>query len=143
MLLLASLVSCWGEARSSAFIDQRSAINVPPSQPLSMLWQKADESLKIIEESLIAQGEPVENLSKSLDGIYQKSQELHQSVNALSLRFEYFEEYLTSLDRNMAQAIKKSRISEGKLMIWKTLSILSMFISIAIALLDGMRWYCF
>jgi hypothetical protein len=135
MLLLASLVSCWGEARSSAFIDQRSAISVPPSQPLSMLWQKADESLKIIEESLIAQGEPVENLSKSLDGLYQKSQELHQSVNALSLRFESFEEYLTSLDRNMAQVIKKIRASTVEQVICKTIVILGISASISCILL--------
>ena len=58
----------------------------------SELWQKADESLKIIEESLIAQGEPVESLSKSLPELYQKSQELQESVNALSQRFGSFEE---------------------------------------------------
>lgn len=123
MLLLASWVSCWGEARSSASTDQRSSINRPLSQQPSTLWQIADESLMIIEDSLIAQGEPVENLSKSLPELYQKSQELQESVNALSQRFGSFEEYLTSLERNMTQAILAVKASNIELMTWKILAI--------------------
>ncbi|MHB9152934.1 MAG: hypothetical protein ACYC2S_09775 [Spirochaetales bacterium] len=130
MLLLASWVSCWGEARPSASIDQPSAINAPLSQPPSTLWQRADEALTIIEESLIAQGEPVESLSISLPELYQKSQELQESVNALSLRFESFEEYLINLGKNMTQAIKASRASTAELRIWKTVAIVGIFGSI-------------
>ncbi len=65
----------------------------------SELWKKAEESLTIIEESLIAQGEPVENLSKSLENLYQKSQELQASVNGLSQRLGSFEEYLKILNK--------------------------------------------
>lgn len=89
----------------------------------SELWQKADESLKIIEESLIAQGEPVENLSKSLGSLYQKSQELQENVNALSQRLESLKGYLISLDRNMTQAILAVKASKTELMTWKILAI--------------------
>lgn len=123
MLLLASWVSCWGEARPSVSIDQRLSISKPLSQPPSTLWQIADESLTIIEESLIAQGEPVESLSKSLPKLYQKSQELQESMNALSLRFGSFEEYLTSLDRNLTKAIWGTRTAVIELKIWKMISI--------------------
>lgn len=124
MLLLASWVSCWGEARPSVSTDQRSSINRPLSQPPSTLWQKADESLTIIEESLIAQGEPVESLSASLPELYQKSQEFQASVNALSQRFGSFEEYLTNLERNMTQAILAAKASSIELAIWKVLGII-------------------
>ena len=75
----------------------------------SELWQKADESLKIIEESLIAQGEPVENLSKSLPELYQKSQELQGNVNALSQRLESLEGCLIDLERNMKKGIVQNK----------------------------------
>lgn len=88
-----------------------------------MLWQIADESLTIIEESLIAQGEPVENLSLTLPELYQKSLKLQESVNALSLRFESFEEYLTSFEKNMTQAIKVVRESTIELTLWKTVTV--------------------
>jgi ElaB/YqjD/DUF883 family membrane-anchored ribosome-binding protein len=123
MFLLASWVSCWGEARPSGSTNQRSTYSRPLSQPPSTLWQIADESLTIIEESLIAQGEPVESLSASLPELYRKSQELQESVNALSQRFGSFEEYLTSLDRNMTQAIKAFRALAVECRIWKTVAV--------------------
>ncbi len=83
----------------------------------SELWQKADESLKIIEESLIAQGEPVENMSKSLLELYQKSQELQESVNALSQRLESLEESLIDSDKNMTMATKMVRESVKKIVL--------------------------
>ena len=134
MLLLASWVSCWGEARPSVSTDQRSSISKPLSQPLSTLWQTADESLTIIEESLIAQGEPVESLSKSLPELYQKSQELQESVNALSQRFESFEECLTSLGRNMTQAMQEIRALKAELKMWKILAVVSVSLTVAISL---------
>lgn len=142
MLLLASLVSCWGEARPSASIDQSSAISVPLSQPPSTLWQRADEALTIIEYSLIAQGEPVENLSIILPELYQKSQELQESVNALSQRFEYFEEYLTSLGKNMTQALQAVRTSKIELAIWKTITIISIIGTIA-SILQLTNYICY
>jgi hypothetical protein len=105
MLLLACSVSCWGEARFLGYTDQRSATSEQPSQPLSTLWQKADESLRIIEESLIAQGEPVQNLSKDLPVLYQKSQELQESVNALSQRFESFERTFNKLSHDFNKVV--------------------------------------
>jgi peptidoglycan hydrolase CwlO-like protein len=133
MLLLASLASCWGEARPSVSTDQRSSINKLLSQPPSTLWQKADESLTIIEESLIAQGEPVESLSVSLPELYQKSQELKESVNALSQRFGSLEEYLTSLGNNLTQAILTAKASKAELITWKILAIASVCVTITIA----------
>ena len=130
MLLLASWVSCWGEARPSASTDQRSAINALLSQPLSTLWQITDESLTIIEESLIAQGEPVESLSINLDSLYLKSQELQGSVNALSQRLESLEGNLSILEKNMNQAIKGSRVPAIELRIWKTVAVLGISVSI-------------
>lgn len=124
MLLLASWVSCWGEARPSVSTDQRSSISKPLSQPPSTLWRIADDSLTIIEESLIAQSEPVESLSKSLPELYQKSQELQESVNALSQRFGYFEEYLTSFEKNITQVIKAIQVSANEQAMWKSLAIL-------------------
>lgn len=135
MLLLASWVSCWGEARPSVSIDQPSQINVPLSQPPSTLWQIADESLRIIEESLIVQGEPVESLSISLPELYQKSQELDRSVNALLVRFGSFEEYLTSLEGNLTQAIRASRASAVEVAVWKKIGILSITASLICAIL--------
>lgn len=101
----------------------------------SELWQRADESLKIIEESLIAQGEPVENLSKSLEGLYQKSQELQESVNALLQRLEYLEEYLIDLEWNMNQAIKTNKASALVLGIRHTVVVFSISASISIVIL--------
>lgn len=126
MLLLASWVSCWGEARPSVSTDQRSSISKSLSQPPSTLWQIADESLTIIEESLIAQGEPVENLSKSLPELYQKSQELQESVNALSQRFGFFEEYLTALEKSMYQTIREKEQLTINLIFWKAVAISSL-----------------
>jgi peptidoglycan hydrolase CwlO-like protein len=130
MLLLVSWVFCWGEARPLATTqDSLEASEVSTMTP-SELWQKADESLKIIEDSLIAQGEPVESLSKSLENLYQKSQELQESVNALSQRFESFEEYLTSLEKNMTQAIKTAKVSAIELIFWRVLAIVGIGSSI-------------
>jgi len=123
MLLLACSVSCWGEARPLAYTDQRSIISEPPSQPLSTLWQKADESLRIIEESLIAQGEPVQSLSISLPELYQKSQELQENVNALLQQFESLAEYLIKLDRNIISAINETKSSTINSIMWNTLVI--------------------
>ena len=113
ILLLAFLGSLWGKARPSVSADQRSSTSKSLSQPPSTLWQIADESLTFFEESLITQGEPVESLSKNLPELYQKSQELQESVNALSQRFGSFEGYLTSLDRNMTQAILAVKASKA------------------------------
>jgi len=118
--------------------DSLGASETSTMTPLE-LWQKADESLKIIEESLIAQGEPVENLSKSLPELYQKSQELQESVNALSQRFGSFEEYLTNLDRNMSQAIQEVKASKAELITWKILAIASVCATITIALRETIR----
>ena len=107
MCSLSLLVPSWGEARPLVTIPGSYATASPPTETPYELWKKADESLKIIEESLIAQGEPVENLSKSLDGLYQKSQELHQSVNALSLRLESLEVFLTNLEKYIMNEDKK------------------------------------
>lgn len=101
MFLLVSWAYCWGEARPLATTQDSLEVSEAPTMTPSTLWQKADESLKIIEDSLIAQGKPVENLSKGLENLYQKSQELQGSVNALSQRFGFFEEYLTSLENVM------------------------------------------
>lgn len=94
--MLSSLALSWGEARPLATTQDSLGTNEVSTMTPSELWKKADESLKIIEESLITQGEPVENLSKSLEGLYQKSQELQESVNALSQRLESLEEYLNN-----------------------------------------------
>lgn len=124
MLLLASWVSCWGEVRPSGSIDQRSSNSRPLSQSPSTLWQIADDSLTIIEESLIAQSEPVESLSASLLELYQKSQELQESVNALSQRFESFERFLAKLEKVLTQAVDNSNTAGIKMTIWKTLAII-------------------
>ena len=105
----------------------------------SELWQKADESLKIIEDSLIAQGEPVENLSKSLEALCQKSQELQGSVNVLSLRLESLEESLTSLEKNMTKIIKESKTYNANLITWKTISFISIFITVTVILAKKCR----
>ncbi len=96
LFLLSSLALSWGEARPLATTQDSLGTNEVSTMTPSELWQRADESLKIIEESLITQGEPVENLSKSLPELYQKSQELQESVNALSQRLESLEEYLNN-----------------------------------------------
>ena len=119
MLLLACSASCWGEARYLGYTDQRSATSEQPSQPLSTLWQKADESLRIIEESLIAQGEPVQDLSKGLPELYQKSQELQENVNALSLRFEYLEKHLATFEKNISQEMIMPILTADKLAVLK------------------------
>ena len=125
VLVLLSFSSglCWGEARALDISMAYSESNNKPIETLSELWKKADESLRIIEDSLIAQGEPVENLSKNLAELYQKSQELDQSVNELSLRFESLEAYLINLDRNIAQTNKKAKISSIEIAMWKSLAI--------------------
>ena len=90
-----------------ATIQDSLGTNKASTMTPSELWQKAEESLKIIEESLIAQGEPVENLSKSLGSLYQKSQELQESVNALSQRLESLEGYLIILKNNTKEMIRQ------------------------------------
>jgi len=105
MLLLASWVSCWGEARPLDSTAPSSGTSASPSLPPSTLWQKADESLRIIEESLITQGGPVESLSKDLPELYQKSQELQESVNELSQRFGLFEKSFKSLEKRIKYII--------------------------------------
>lgn len=127
MLLLACSASCWGEARPLASIDQRSATSEQPSQPLSTLWQKADESLRIIEESLIAQGEPVQNLSKDLPELYQKSQELQESVNALSQRFESLEKSLLSIEIGLEHIRNTIRTSSDGTIHWNASAISGVF----------------
>lgn len=124
LLLLSSWGLSWGEARPLATTQDSLETSEVSIMTPSELWQKADESLKIIEESLIAQGEPVESLSKSLPELYQKSQELQGSVNALSQRLESLEGYLTSLEKNMAKAIKVAKTTESKLMVWKIVATL-------------------
>lgn len=89
----------------------------------SELWQKADESLKIIEESLIAQGEPVESLSRSLPELYQKSQELQESVNALSQRLESLDGYLIDLDKRVNDILLKFTESNQKAYFWKNIAL--------------------
>ena len=130
LFLLSSLALSWGEARPLATTQDSLGTNEVSTMTPSELWQKADESLKIIEESLIAQGEPVESLSKSLPELYQKSQELQESVNALSQRLESLEEYLIDLEKNMAkfQGIRKISIIDQLFL--KLTIILNIFISI-------------
>ena len=109
LFLLSSLALSWGEARPLATTQDSLGTSETSTMTPSELWQKADESLKIIEESLIAQGEPVENLSKSLPELYQKSQELQGNVNALSQRLESLEGCLIDLERNMKKGIVQNK----------------------------------
>jgi peptidoglycan hydrolase CwlO-like protein len=117
LFLLSSWGLSWGEARPLATTQDSLGTSVVSTMTPSELWQKADESLKIIEESLIAQGEPVENMSKSLLELYQKSQELQESVNALSQRLESLEESLIDSDKNMTMATKMVRESVKKIVL--------------------------
>ena len=128
VILLSLLLSvpCWGQEPLSISSSLPPETSEPLSQPQSMLWRIADESLTVIEQSLIAQRQPVENLSIGLPELYQKSLELAQSVNALSLRFESFERYLTSFEKNMTQGIKVARLSVVELTIWRTVAIMSL-----------------
>jgi hypothetical protein len=54
-----------------------------PSPPPLKLLQSAEDWLKIIEDSLIEQGKPVESLSTDLPALYQRSLELERSVKEL------------------------------------------------------------
>lgn len=123
LFLLSSLAVSWGEARPLATTQDSLGTNEVSTMTPSELWQRTDESLKIIEESLIAQGEPVENLSRSLPELYQKSQELQESVNALSQRLESLEEYLIRLDKYLTSAINKVKSSAIELTFWKGIAI--------------------
>jgi peptidoglycan hydrolase CwlO-like protein len=140
LFLLSSLALSWGEARPLATTQDSLGTSETSTMTPSELWQKADESLKIIEESLIAQGEPVESLSKSLPELYQKSQELQESVNALSQRLESLEEYLKALDKKLTQTIQTTRLSVIELVIWKVFAFISVsvtFISSFMILIYG------
>jgi predicted transcriptional regulator len=139
MLLLSFSVPCWGEVRPLDSSTQPSESNEPLSWTQAELWKLADDSLTIIEESLIAQGEPVESLSISLPELYQKSLELQKSVNELSQRFESLEKSFSNFGRNLAQAIKDVQASKAELMVWKTTLFVSICINVATIFLFNLR----
>lgn len=90
-----------------------------PSPPPLKLLQSAEDWLKIIEDSLIEQGKPVESLSTDLPALYQRSLELEKNVKELWELSGRLGESLKSLEKRVNENEKAIEIKNIEIWIFR------------------------
>ncbi len=116
----------WALAAQESTSSAPAGMSGQPLPPPLKLLQSAEDWLKIIEDSLNAQGNPVESLLKDLPELYRRSLALEKSVKEL-----------WELSGRLGESLKRSEerlraIENDKLLKNKELGILAVFISIEI-----------